>query len=170
MTWTNLLATPPDPTFFAQPAGWKLWLAIAITVIIGFLGVFALTQTPSNLRRGVIWIFTFVAGLFWATWFFWPKAIGRDDGELPRHAGEKVAFWLTDTTQIASAIAQTLGGMLLGLGIYSLLRVHSRRLFRLQKDWFFSAVLIASSSLASSACQAQAPPGAIANALLSPAC
>ena len=43
-----------------------------------------------------------------------------------------------------SSITQTLTALLLGLGVYSVLRVHSTKLIKKQKDWLFSLVLLIS--------------------------
>ena len=65
---------------------------------------------------------------------------------MPLNPIDHGAMWLSDTMPIVSSFTNTLAGFLLGLGIYSLIRVHGRRVFRQQKDWAFSAVLIVSAA------------------------
>jgi hypothetical protein len=147
------LAPGVEYHFWALPPGSAaLWLAIIGTFIAGLLLVFGLMQAPPNLRRPIVWSFTFGAGLFYVIYYFWPKPIARETAsppdvlveDVPIGFVDAVAFWFTDALPVVSNITQVIGGLMLGLGIYSLVTVHSKRLLRKHKDAFFSATLLIS--------------------------
>lgn len=121
--------------------GW--YIGVFATFLFGLLLMFVLTFTPTRGRKPIIWTVTFLAGLFWVLFYLWPRPINRAPGELP-NPGETVGFLLADMNQVVAAIANSVGAFLFGLGIYSVVRLHSRRLFRKQTDWFFSLVLLSS--------------------------
>lgn len=122
----------------------QLWGAIIVTVLVGFGIMFALLQAPPRMRRWVVGAATFVAGAIYVAYYLWPKAQGRGPTDLPVGMKESVGFWLQDAVAQVGDISQTLTVFLLGLGIYSLVHIHSKRLFRMQKDWSFSLVLLIS--------------------------
>lgn len=136
----------------AQPInGWNreagtpgLWGVIALTALIGFAILFGLLRMPPQGRRWVIWTFTFVSGLFYVLLWLWPKAQGREAGDIPNNFTESVAFYLTDATSIFGNLSSILTAMLLLLGVFSLIRIHVIRIAKMQKDWFFSIVMLVS--------------------------
>jgi len=79
--------------------------------------------------------------LFWILQFFWPQPLHRSPTDLPANPKEVVSFWLDDAVPVVSDFTSILTAMLTLLGIFSLLRVHLGRLFKMQKDWAFSLVL-----------------------------
>lgn len=132
-------------TFFSSPQGSaELKWRIGLTLVVGFLMVIAFLYAPSRWRRPIIGAFTFAAGLYYVLLFFWPKPIGRTPGDLPRGFVDAVGFWLGDAVGPAANIANILTAMLLGLGIYSLLRIHLGRLFKGHRDRAFSVILLIS--------------------------
>lgn len=138
----NLLAQAQSP-FWSQPNGSSsLWIHIIAALVLGIGVMFLMLAVPTQWRRPIVAGFTFFAGLYYVLFYFWPKPIGETDHKLPVNMVDHVGFWLSDTMPIVSSFTNTLAGFLLGLGIYSLLRVHGRRIFRQQKDWMFSLVLI----------------------------
>lgn len=119
-----------------------LWLKIFVALALGIGLIFALMAAPSQTRRPIVAAVTFVAGLFYVMYFFWPRPIDRQPGELPRDFIESVSFYIDDAFGVVTDFTAILSGILLGLGIYSLLHVHMKRIIKQQRDWFFSAVLL----------------------------
>jgi len=140
-----LAQAAPEANFWNAPAGSsQLFLKIGLALAVGIGLTFALMGAPARARRPVVATFTFLAGLYWVAFFLWPQPIDRQPTEMPLDAVESVSFWLSDAQAPVSTIGQVLSSFLLGLGIYSLLRVHLRKIFKMQKDWFFSIVLMVS--------------------------
>jgi len=136
---------PPPDTLWAKANGSSdLWTWLAIGLVVGLVFLCALLQTPPALRKFVVGGATFFAGLYWVLFYLWPTPIAREDGQLPRNAVEGVGFWLKDANGVVVGFTQILTTFLLGLGIYSLFRVHFRKVIKAQKDWFFSATLLVS--------------------------
>ena len=141
-------ATPPNvySPFWSAPNGSnRLWIALALCVVAGFGLILALIGAPVRARRPIVAFFTFLAGGFYVLYYFWPRTIDRQPTDLPRNGLEGVSFFLEDAMPVVANFTNILAGFLLGLGIYSLWRVHGRKLAKMQKDWFFSFVLLASS-------------------------
>ncbi len=146
MTFLNLLAQAETPTgFWNAPHGsGELWIKIFLAFAAGIALIFGLMAAPARMRRPIVSVFTFVGGLFYVLYYVWPAPVDRQPTEAPLNAAESMGFWLTDALPVVAKFSNVLSGFLLGLGIFSLLRVHGRRLFKMQKDWFFSLVLILS--------------------------
>lgn len=136
----NLLAT-----FWSDPSGSN---ELRLKLILAFLGglalVFALTRIPTRSRRPIVVTATFLAGLYWVAYFLWPTPFNRQPNDLPLNAVEGVAFWLEDAKPVVGTFANILTAFLLGLGVYSILRIHLGRFFKRQRDWGFSLVLLIS--------------------------
>lgn len=122
----------------------ELWTRIIIAFVVGIALIFLLMAAPTRARRPIVAFVTFLAGLFYVVFWLWPKSVDRDPREIPVGTKDTVSFWLEDALPIVAGFTNILTAFLLGLGIYSLLRVHGRRLVKMQKDWFFSAVLLTS--------------------------
>jgi hypothetical protein len=145
MNWIAQLAPPNPPTFWnAPPGSAEVFIKIGIAFIFGVALIFGLMAAPVRLRRPIIAFVTFISGLFWVLYYVWPQPIDRQPNELPVGPMEGMGFWLGDALPIVTNFTNILSGFLLGLGIYSLARVHGRRLAKLQRDWGFSVVLFAS--------------------------
>lgn len=145
----GLLAQAPPPEFspfWSAPNGSvKLWTALGLALVAGIGLILVLIGAPVKARRPIVAFFTFLAGGYYVLFYFWPGAIDRQPTDLPRNTMEGVSFWLSDAQPVVSNFTNILAGFLLGLGIYSLWRVHGKKLVKMQKDWFFSFVLLASS-------------------------
>lgn len=140
-----MLAQAIPESFFNAPNGsTELWVKIGISLVLGFAGLFLLMAAPSRVRKPVVATATFLAGLFWVLFYLWPKPVNRQPGDLPRGMVEGVGFWLEDANTVVSNFSNVLTAFLLGLGIYSLLRIHGQRVFKGHKDAFFSGVLLVS--------------------------
>lgn len=140
-----MLAQAIPNSFFNAPNGSpKLWGMIAVTLLIGFGLLAVLMASPARVRKPVVATVTFFAGLYWVLFYLWPKPVHRQPGDLPRNLTEGVGFWLEDANTVVSNFSNVLTAFLLGLGIYSLLRIHGQRVFKGHKDAFFSGVLLVS--------------------------
>lgn len=139
-------------TFWNEASGSStLYIKIVVTIIVGFAMIFGLLQLPPRGRRAVVVGATFLAGLFYVMLYLWPKPLpGIDasgaplDHGVPRDFVESVGFWLKDALPVIADFSNILSTFLLGLGVYSIIRIHSRKLVRKQADWGFSVVLMVS--------------------------
>jgi hypothetical protein len=135
---TNFWAIEPtEGSLFSQPA--FVWIVGSFLITI--LLLFAISRIPSNFRKPLTVGITFLAGMFYVLEFLWPRHI-RADGTATQSM-----FGLLDLQEaqpIVGSISQVLTGFLLALGVLSIFRVHFGRLFKKQKDWFFSLVLLVS--------------------------
>lgn len=137
-------ATIP-PSFWNAPSGSRALLGmIGLTLLIGFGFMIACLFMPSRAKRPIAAGATFLAGAFWVLYWIWPTARDRGTNDMPSGPVEGVAFWLSDAVPHVSNFANILTAFILGLGIYSILRIHLKRLTKMQKDWEFSLVLVLS--------------------------
>ena len=95
---------------------------------------FALTLVPVKFRKPLIAAVTFLAGLYYVLEFFLPVAT---DGKME---GQN---FLTPYATAVSQINQVLLSFAGGVGIFSLLTVHTRSIFRQRTGWGFSLTLLA---------------------------
>lgn len=135
-------------SFFAQfsAPGYspEVFRNVWITLIVGFIFVAALSFAPTKLRRPIVWVATFLAGLYYILIWLWPTPVNLADTDQPLGGVEATGRWLTNAQSGVSSITQTLTAMLLGLGVFSVLRLHTNKLMKKQKDWAFSLVLLLS--------------------------
>lgn len=135
-----------DPGSFwnADNGSPKLWIGIVVAFLAGLALMFGLMNAPTNLRRPIVTGFTFLSGLFYVLYWIYPQPIDKNPDSAPRNVLESFSFWLTDAQPRVADFTNIIAGTLIGLGIYSLLRIHLRRLLKAQKDWGYSAVLVGS--------------------------
>lgn len=133
-----------DPkTFWNAPNGsGELWTKIGIALVLSLAVGIGLRAAPASLRRPIVTGVTFLAGLFYVVLWLYPAPINRAPDDAPRNAVEAGSFLLADAQQRVADFANVIAGTLIGLGIYSLLRIHLKRFLKAQKDWEFSAVLV----------------------------
>lgn len=121
-----------------------LWLKIIGGFVFGILIMFAFMQMPAQFRRPVVVVVTFLSGLIYIAYWLWPQPVARQAGTLPNGTTEAIGFYLGDAQDTVGGFYNILAGFLLGLGVFSILRIHMRKAFKMQKDWAFSAVLLIS--------------------------
>ena len=139
----DLLAQVDPQTFWNGPNGSAaLWTKILIAVAVGLAAMFGLAATPPPARRFVVGGVTFLSGLFYVLIWLYPAPINRAPDDAPRGALESFGFLLADAQPRVADFTNIIAGVLIGVGIYSLLRVHLRRLLKMQRDWEYSAVLV----------------------------
>ncbi len=100
----------------------------------GFLLVLAvlagLQAAPRRSRRGLIAFFTFLGGIYYVAEFFWPVHGGKNP--------------LTPYQDSVANVSLVVNGFAIGVGVISLLQLHSRLVARQRPGWGNSAVLIVS--------------------------
>lgn len=139
----ELLAQASQESFWRHPNGSSAlytWILIGLVVGIGL--TFGLSRLPTQARRPVVVAVTFLSGLFYVLLYLWPQPVAKEDGTLPRDFVEKVGFWLQDAQPSIGNFSNILTAFLLGLGIFSVLRIHARKVAKSEKDWPFSVVLL----------------------------
>jgi len=124
----------------------ELWIKIILSLAVGIGLIFALFAAPVAARRPIVAGFVFLAGLYYVLVWLFPSPIAREagDGQLPRNAVEGFSFWLADAQDVVTQFTNIIAAFLIGLGLFSLLRIHLRKLAKMQKDWGYSAVLLVS--------------------------
>lgn len=128
---------------FVAPGGSndaKMWAAIWFVAAIAV--VVALSRTPSQFRRYVVTGFTFAAGLLYVLSWLWPKPAGYNPNQIPNSSVETVGANIANGVTMMGSILQVMQGVLLFLGVYSVLRIHGGRLTKKRKDWQYSAALL----------------------------
>lgn len=133
-----------SPFWSAEAGTGRLWIFIIGTLILGFALMFGLLNAPARLRRPIVATVTFVCGAFYVLTWLWPEPILRDPGDVPTGPVESFGFLLQDTVIQVGTLSTIITSFLLGLGVFSLTRLHGMRLVKQQKDWFFSLVLFVS--------------------------
>lgn len=119
-----------------------LWMKIGLALISGIILIFLMMKVPPQFRRVIVAAFTFLAGLINIAYWLWPEPIAREAGTLPNGPIESIGFYLDDAVITSGTFYNILAGFLLGLGVYSILRIHMRKFIKKQQDWFFSGVLL----------------------------
>lgn len=135
------LSLPLAAFWSADSGSGQLYGSIAATVVFGILMIFVLMNVPARWRRPIIGFFTFISGLIYVAYFLWPQP---QKGVEPTTPVQHVGAFLGEARNTVGGVATTLTAFLLGLGMYSLVGIHLRRLFKMQRDWFYSLVLIIS--------------------------
>jgi len=107
------------PAYFGKLAGGFLFVVAVLA---------ALQLAPRRSRRGIIAFFTFLAGLYYVAEFFWPVTNGKNP--------------LTPYQDSVASISTVIGAFAIGVGVISLLQLHTRAVARQRPGWGNSVVLI----------------------------
>ncbi|MBC8101587.1 MAG: hypothetical protein H7Z41_03255 [Cytophagales bacterium] len=119
---------------FSPAKGPALIGYIAGALVVSGLLFFALTLVPVKFRKPLISGITFLAGLYYVLEFFLPV------GAAGKEAGQN---FLTPYLPAFAQVNQVLLSFAGGVGIFSLLTVHSRAIVRQRAGWGFSLTLLA---------------------------
>ncbi|MBL8048406.1 MAG: hypothetical protein JNJ45_06960 [Chthonomonas sp.] len=131
-----------DLTFWQAAPGFNGKTLLGLFIGLAF---FALCYfLPTQFRKYILWVIPFVCGSYYIFQYLLPDPIGRDPGELPRNTMEAVKFWLDDGATHVGRFSNVLTAFLIGLGTFSLVRLHVTRVRRKQENWSFSVVLLVS--------------------------
>lgn len=145
--WLAQAPATPALNMWNAPAGTpEIWMKVGIAMLAGFGLLAALIAAPTRLRRPISGAFIFLAGLFWVLVFLFPKPIDSQTPheQRPRGFVQDVSFWLADAIPVVSNFSNILTAFILGLGVFSLVRIHLMRVAKKQNDWPFSVVLLVS--------------------------
>lgn len=121
-----------------------IWTMMLVGFFIGMALMFIISRAPTRARRPIVGAFTFLSGLFYVMLYLWPTPKSKGQFDIPQGPVESVGFFLQDTVPVVKDFASILTAFLLGLGVFSLLRIHLSRVFKGHKDRFFSATLLVS--------------------------
>ena len=121
-----------------------LWIRIALALLVGIAIFVGFLNAPTQLRRPIVYTVTFVSGLFYVLFWIYPAPISRQPNDAPRNTLEAVSFWISDSQSVVADLTNIIAAFLIGLGIYSLMRVHLGKIAKKQRDWEFSTVLVVS--------------------------
>ncbi|HVK02633.1 MAG TPA: hypothetical protein VM490_04120 [Armatimonadaceae bacterium] len=116
---------------FTPQAGTTLWLYIAGALLASGVLFLALQLVPGRLRKPLIAAVTFVAGLYYVAEFF-----------LPADPATQANF-LTPYRSTIAQINQVLLSLAVGVGVYSLLTLHTKNIARRRQGWGYSVTLLA---------------------------
>ncbi len=105
-------------------------LALGFLFVLAILA--ALQAAPRRSRKAIIALFTFLGGLYYALEFFWPTKKGTD------------ANFLTPYQDLVAGLATVVGSFAVGVGVISLLQLHTRLVARRRSGWGNSVALIVS--------------------------
>lgn len=105
---------------------------LALGLLIMFVFLAALQAAPRRARKGIIAFFTFLGGLYFALEFFWPTNSATNSNPL------------TPYQDVAANLTAVVGSFAIGLGVFSLMQLHTRTISRLRPGWGYSVVLVAS--------------------------
>jgi hypothetical protein len=107
--------------------------------IVSALVIAALSKLPPKYRRRLIVSIVFLSGLFYVAEFFLPTHAVIKDGATTQKN------YLTDAIpDIISPLAGILAAFLLGLGLFSLARIHGNNILRRRPGWINSFALMVS--------------------------
>ncbi|MBS1717748.1 MAG: hypothetical protein JSS72_08455 [Armatimonadetes bacterium] len=141
----NLFLDIDPPTIFNAHNNFQTLTTYIIGALLAGFGIlFALLKAPPQTRRGIVFFVTFISGFFYVLLFIWPSPINRSKGDAPINGFDNVGFWLADAQPVVSTMTQIIGGFLIGLGIFSLMRIHLKRIVKGGGDAPFSFTLVLS--------------------------
>ena len=105
---------------------------MALGLLLMFAILAALQAAPRRSRKVIIAVFTFLGGLYFVTEFFWPTSLVTNSNPL------------TPFQPVVASISAVVGSFAIGLGVVSLMQLHSRNIVRRRSGWGFSVVLLVS--------------------------
>ena len=125
---------------FAVARGVWLWVAVVGVAVTSALIIAALTRVSPRFRRRLLVTVCFLSGLFYALEFFLPtREVVRENGTVAR---ENVLTPFIPT--VVSPLAEVLAAFILGLGLFSLLKIHSANVAKAKPGYWNSVALIVS--------------------------
>ncbi len=105
---------------------------LALGLLLMFAVLAAMQAAPRRARKGIIAFFTFLGGLYFATEFFWPTDPVTKTNPL------------TPYQDVVASLAAVVGSFAIGLGVFSLMQLHTRTVARARPGWGYSVVLLVS--------------------------
>jgi hypothetical protein len=105
---------------------------MALGLLFMFAILAAMQAAPRRARKGIVAFFTFLGGLYFATEFFWPTDPKTNSN------------FLTGYQDVVAGLAAVIGSFAIGLGVFSLMQLHTRTVSRLRPGWGYSIVFLVS--------------------------
>jgi len=128
-----------------DPTKGTVFYHVIFAIVIGFAIFFALMNAPTQARRPLTWFLTLLSGGVFVVAAYWPKPINFDaKTQKPLNAIESGSVFLADINNVVGSFTQILAAFMLGLGIFSMLRIHLGKIAKKKTDWGFSIVLLVS--------------------------
>lgn len=118
---------------FAEP--WN-WVGAVGAILVGFLALWLISKTPNKFRRPLLTFIVFFSGLFYVLEFY-----------LPANSSDGANFLTPVISSVVSPLNQTLGAILLGLGLFSLAGMHVRNAVQRRENWPYSVALLFGAAL-----------------------
>ncbi|MGC4047924.1 MAG: hypothetical protein QM758_29365 [Armatimonas sp.] len=115
---------------FEAKSGAALLGFIAMAAVLSVAIYAILMALPSRARKPLIALVTFISGAIYALEWFWP--VGADGK----------SNFMTPYLKSFSDLVTVLQGFALGIGVWSILTVHLRRVAQRRENWGFSVVLL----------------------------
>ncbi len=119
--------------------GPALWGVLAGVLVGSALLIAGLMRVPTRFRRVVIKGTVFISGLFYALEFFWPTHEVVKNGKVAHEN-----FLTPLIPDVISPLAQNLAALLLGLGLFSLVKIHTSNVTKRRPGWGNSLALLLS--------------------------
>jgi hypothetical protein len=110
---------------------------IGVLIASAFI-IVALSKMPPKYRRRLITSLVFLSGLFYVLEFFLPT----HPETQPNGSISQVNILTPRIIDIVTPMAATLAAFLLGLGLYSLVRIHGNNVVRQRPGWINSLALL----------------------------
>ncbi|GIV02952.1 MAG: hypothetical protein KatS3mg015_1782 [Fimbriimonadales bacterium] len=133
-------------TINRTPENWATALLAAVLVIFATsILLFGLSRIPSNMRRPLVGLFVFISGLFWILDWALPRS--RVQEGATTSVKTLIPIYPYDYQEVINVlvnVSQVMSGIILALGVLSILRVHFKKVFKADRDAFFSIVLLGS--------------------------
>src|SRR4051794_28622140 len=114
---------------FTPQHGSALFIGIAAAILVTGILLLALSALPVKFRKPLIATITFLSGLYYVLEFFIPV-----EG--------KSGNFLTPYRTIFAQMNQVLLATATGVGVFSLISVHTRAIVRRRSGWGFSVTLL----------------------------
>lgn len=134
----------PKSFFNAAPKSNELYMKVGLGLFIGFAIIGICLGAPVQMRNRIVGFFTFLAGLPYVLYTFFPLPIARGKEDAPSGPVENLSFIVKDSIGAIGDLGSILAAFILLLGVISLFRYHLIKVAKQQKDWGYSVVLIVS--------------------------
>lgn len=103
---------------------------MALVLVFMFAILAALQSAPRRARKGIVAFFTFLGGLYFVAEFFWKTNPITHENPL------------TGYQDVVAGLSAVIGSFAIGLGVVSLLQLHTRTTVRRRPGWGYSVVFL----------------------------
>jgi hypothetical protein len=120
--------------------GPAIYGALVGVLVASVLLMFVLSKLPPRFRRTLITFMVFISGLFYVAEFFLPtRSVTKPNGSVVQEN-----LLTPIIPDVITPLASIIAALLLGLGLYSLARIHGNNVIRRRPGWINSLALIIS--------------------------